>query len=717
MKRIAAHIGLTVFCALAAAFYLPQIVTIYAAGIAGVSALLLLCFKKTRRKIAVPVTLIVIALSFCANLIYTAVAVKPITDRFCGEDQKIEATLTDEVYRQYSKCCYRLTTDTINGEEVHTKILLKTNHTLDIEPFDHISFTADITPTQQNHYRAKGYFITVNALDMDYQTTASDEKPLYYHVIGLRRAMRDAIDRCLPEEEADLCKAILIGDKYALDEEVKEDFRYSGASYFVVVSGMHFSILCWMSLWLFSRVFRKQWLYFPLTYLVIFLYMMITGFQPSVMRSGVMMLILTTGRWMLRMTDPLTSLGIAGACMPFIFSPYGCGDIGLILSFAATFSIIVWQPPIYRKIHIRKKTDSFILKLLIKGVNAVLTVLSVSLAANILVLPLSVFLFNGFSVMTLVSSLLLYPLIPLIMGASLFVCVLFYLGPLRYAAVLLAWPLYGLTKLTLWIVKTLASFSFAYIHINALYFYIWTAVTLSLGIAAYLLRRRYRLYPYVALLSAIVLTGGLMVHCIISLNTNYLEYYAGKDGAAVCLNYCGRIHMLRFDCDSSSAYKVLYRIEDDYGGAQSAICTTYSESLNYDRLSERELPITHYLKYQKVTRVAWEHKTDEVLSGSATITLDDGVILRTVENNGKLLLYLTDSKKAIMLIPSGFDFDAIPASMRYADVIVIDRSAEKYDDLSCEELFLTSSEKQKNKLPHHDNLYKPEDKYIRIDLN
>ncbi len=716
MKRIAAHIGLTVFCALAVAFYLPEVVTICIAAVSGCAAILLFCIKKTRKRIVIPVTLSVIALSFGVNLLYTALAVKPLTDKFCADRQKIEATLTDEVYQQYSKCYYRLTIDSINGEEVHTKLLLKTNQLLDIEPYDKICFTADVTPTRQNYYRAKGYYITVDALDMDYSTVSVDEKPLYYHVIGLRDTLREALDRYLPTKEADLCKAILIGDKYALDEDVKQDFSYSGASYFIVVSGMHFSILCWMCLWVFKRILRKSWLYYPLTYLVILLYMMLTGFQPSVMRSGIMMLILTTGRWSLRMTDPLTSLGVAGFAMPFIFSPYGCGDIGMILSFAATFSIIVWHDRIYLKIRIKKRFDNFMLRQIVRAGNAVLRILSVSLAANILVLPLSVFLFNGFSIMTPVSSLLLYPLIPLIMGLSLIVCILNVL-PMQILATLLSWPLYGISKLSLWIVKSLSSIPFAYVHIKSIYFTVWVGVTLILGITAYALRRRYRLYPYAVLLSAIVLTGGVMVHCITTLNTNRFEYYAGKDGAAVYLNYCGRIHMLRFDCDSNTAYKMIYQIEDDYGGASTAICTGYPERVNYSRMTDRDFLISHYLVYQRSDVSVWERKADEFLSGSQTITLDDGVILRTVEQKGKLLLYLTDGDRSVMLIPGGFDYDAIPDSMRVADVIIINRTAAKYDGLSCSELFVTTDQKQNEKLPQYEKLYLPEDKHISIDLN
>lgn len=715
MKRIAAHIGLTSFCVLAVAFYLPQNITIAVLAIAGVCAVLFLIIKKCRMTVVLPLTAIVIALSCGVNLVYTALAVKPVIQQFCGEKKQIEATLTDEAYRQYAKYYYRLETDRIDGVDAKVKILLKTDSPIEIEPFDTLRFTADISPTTNDYYKAKGYYITVDALDLKFDVKHADSRPLYCHVIALRQAMRDAIEEYLPEDEANLSKAILIGDKYALDSSVMENFRMSGASYFVVVSGMHFSVIICISLWLFRKLLRRRWLYFPLTYLMIILYMLITGMQPSVMRSGVMMLILVTGQLLYRQSDPLTSLGVAGLLMPLIFSPYGCGDMGMILSFAATFSIIMWQDPIYQKICIKNVEKNRIKR----GINVVLSIVSVSLAANILVLPLSVFLFNGFSLMTLLSALLLYPLIWLTMVLSLFVCVFCYLGPLRYLSLLLSWLLYGVIKLILWLVGTIAAIPFAYIHVKSLYVYIWVALTLALGLLAYFLRQRYRLYPYVILLSAIVFFGGLTVNTIIQLNVNQLEVYAGEAGATVYLNRSGRIHLLRFDCDSNSAYQMLYQLTDRYGGAQSAVCTSYQERVNYSRMSDQEFPVKHYLMYDNLSKVYTADAPEISFVGNSVFVLDDGIVLHTIENNGKMLLYLTDGDSSVMLIPSGFAYDAIPESMRSADVIYMNRTLVDYDKLSCDILIQinTSTAKKKLALPKHDTLCDFSQKSVILDMN
>ncbi len=715
MKRIAAHIGLTFFCALAVAFYLdePAKLVLVFAALAG--TVILICVRKSR-KTALPVIAATIAVAVGVNLVYTALAVRPVVERYCGESRRIKATLTDEAYQQYAKYYYPLRTESIDTEDASVKILLKTDYPLDIEPYDAISFTADMTPTVNNYYLAKGYYVTVNAMDIRYSSAEGSSRPLYFHVIRLRQAMREALEAYLPKSEANLAKAVLIGDKYALDQSVRDDFRYSGVSYYIVVSGMHFSILCMLSFVLFKRLFRKRWIIFPLMTLVILLYMMVTGFQPSVMRSGVMMLILITGRWIRRQSDPLTSLGVAGLAMPLIFSPYGCGDIGMILSFASTFSIIMWHTPIYERIRIKKDGRNRLTRLMLLCVNGILSIAAVCFAANILVFPLSVFIFNGFSVMTLLSSLLLYPLIWLTMALSASVCLLYYLGPLRYLALLLSWPLYGVTKAALWLVRLISSLPFAYVYIKQIYFYIWAAVTLALGFTAYFLRKRYRLAPYAAILSAIIFFGGLTVNTVVQLHTDVLEYDAGKTGSVIWLNRHGRIHMLRFDCNSEKAYATLHQLIDHYGGVQTEVCTTYQERVNYNRMTEREFPVINYLVYHRVSDVYLENTIDAEFGGSSVFILDEEVVLHTAEADGKMLLYLTYGEKSVMLIPSDYPYKSIPEGMRSADIIALNRGGDGYDGLTCDTLILCGKTTDLP-LPQYDIRYDPSDRSVSIDMN
>ena len=95
--------------------------------------------------------------------------------------------------------------------------------------------------------------------------------------------MRNALDSFLPADCAALCRAVLIGDKYALSPDTRDHFRYAGASYFIVVSGMHFAVVIMLLFRLMKRL--NRWVRFALIMAFIVLYAAVTGFQSSVLRA------------------------------------------------------------------------------------------------------------------------------------------------------------------------------------------------------------------------------------------------------------------------------------------------------------------------------------------------------------------------------------------------------------------------------------------------
>lgn len=682
MKRLLAQIGITYFSVLAIAFYLPEKAVWILLSASVLAAAVLLIIRKTRRRVFIPLIALTIAVGCAVNIGYTYFKVRPAQALASGSEKRVEATLTDEPYKAYSKYYYRLRADAIDGKSTDVSLLLKTAVPIGIEPYDTITFTADIGSTENRYYLSKGYYLTVNTYDRDFVVSEAGSRPLYYHIIQLRRSLRDALDEFLPQDAADLCKAVFVGDKYALSADVKEDFRYAGASYFVVVSGMHFAIICLLVYRLLKSLRVNRFISVGATLCLILLYMAVTGFQPSVVRSGVMMIVYMIGRLIRRIGDPHSSLGLAGIVSTFVFSPYGAGDIGLILSFAATFAIITWSDPICRRLS--AKTPDTLPK---KAWNAFARVLSASIAANLLVFPISVYVFSAFSTVTLVSAVLLYIPIESILILSLALCLFFYLGPLRYFSLLLSWPLYALCRFVLWIIDGLASLPFSYVHIGHDFFYLWMGVTLVLG-AAVILLRRYRLLPYAALLSAILLIGGTVWNAAAELNTVALYAYACGDGLTVGLDCHGSLYLFSFTAESYDAYRILDSLSSRYHGAELAVCSGKREYNNYSRLSDQEFAIRRYLLYDKDNRYV---DTMIPYDAADVYRLDDGVTLEVAERYGKLLSFLRVGDTTILIIPSKFPYRNIPEAFRTADIIVLSQPSDGYGQLTCDTLIVSNT--------------------------
>ena len=722
MKRLLAQIGITYFSVLAIAFYLQGWIVILVGGVALLLTVLFFILKRTRKTVFIPAMALTVVIACAVNIGYSALFVQPVIDRYGNTEHTVRAVITDEEYKSYSKYYYRLKATEIDGENVSIKVLLKTPHMLDAETDDVLTFTSVLKETENNYYRAKGYYLVSDDYDAYVEEEPAFSHTLYYRAIQLRRLMRHTLESVLPSDCAALCRAVLIGDKYALSQNVRDNFRYAGASYFIVVSGMHFAVICFLILKLLKRAkYINRWVRFAITMLFIVLYAAITGFQPSVLRSGIMMVLLLLGDTIRRQTYPLNHLGLAGIIMPFIVSPYGAGDIGLILSYYATFAILLWASPIAQKLYfkdrygnilgfnlsarwnafterIKEKRDGgkprkddnkqpFTVRgFLYKLWNCVALMLSVSIAANILVFPISVFVFRGFSLVTLVSALLLYCEIYLILILSFVICIFFWFKPF---IALLAVPLTWLCRLVLWIVDGLASLPFAYCHVSQSFILVWTAVTVVLGLIVILYRNHYRYLKTAALFSAIILLAGCLLHEVLQLQVLSLEVYNCGTGVCAGINSGGNLHLLSMDAKSKELYPIWSDLSERYGGADTALCSSDKDLRRYRMYRDDEFAISTIMLYDKSD----DHTNEGNIvgfDGDRTFVLDDGVIMEVSVVNDTVVPYITAGDRTVLVIPDGCTIEEIPIKRRQADVIVLSEAFSGMEELRCESLILST---------------------------
>lgn len=720
MKRLLAQIGITYFSVLVAAFYLSNMLVAIIGGVALLLTILFFIFRKARKTIFLPAMAIAATLACVVNLGYTMLVVQPFTEKYGDSVHTVHAVVAEEAYRSYSKYYYRLNIKEIDGEKVNQKLLLKTIESLDAGIDDKLAFTAELKVTENDYYRAKGFYLNTDNYDVSVDVEPAQSHSLYYHVIRLRELMRNALGSLLPNDCAALCKAVLIGDKYALGIQVRDDFRYAGVSYFIVVSGMHFAVICLLIEWFLKKLPINRFVRLAIILVFILAYAALTGFQPSVLRSGIMMTMLMIGKTVRRQAYPLNHLGIAGIVMPFIVSPYGAGDIGLILSFYATMAILLWASPIAKKLcfkdeygaiptfHLggfvhrnleklkekrsgKKKSDKqrepFSIKLWFKKLyNALALMLSVSLAANIMVFPISVFVFHEFSLVTLLSALLLYWEIYLILILSFAVCVLFWFKPL---VIVLSYPLMLLCKLALWIVDGLASLPFAYIKITNSFIYIWLAVTVLLGIIVILCRNHYRYLKAAALCSLILILSGCLLQEILQMSVFSLEVYPCGSGICAGVNSGGRLHLLCMDAGAKELRQVWRSLERRYSGAESALCPNEANLRKCQLYRDDEFAISTIMLYDNS---GYHSQDDNIVEfdNSCTFIPDDDLILNISVNGNKVIPFVKVADSTVLIVPKGCKLSDIPEKYRQADIIVMSKTFKGMENLQCKSLIVSN---------------------------
>ncbi len=175
------------------------------------------------------------------------------------------------------------------------------------------------------------------------EITAGDAKWYERTADTLRKKMLSGMHTALPGAEGDLLAGVCLGETASLSESVQEDFRRSGLSHLLVVSGLHMTVLAGAIMGLLRFLKVRRGVAFVITLLLLWLFMLMVGLGYSVIRAAVMLLFVLAGQMMRVRADARTSLATA-LLLIVVQNPYAVQDVGFLLSFAATLGLIMLTP-------------------------------------------------------------------------------------------------------------------------------------------------------------------------------------------------------------------------------------------------------------------------------------------------------------------------------------------------------------------------------------
>ena len=165
-------------------------------------------------------------------------------------------------------------------------------------------------------------------------------------VHSMRSELADAIERHLPEPQAAVTKALVLGMRGGITPELNDRFRASGLSHLLAVSGLHVSVFLGLVLVASARaVGRRRGLYLLPPLILLWVYILLTGAPPSAVRAGIMgtafLLALASGR----AAVPLNALGLAALAV-LALGPESLWDSSFQLSFAAMAGVLLLGSPL-----------------------------------------------------------------------------------------------------------------------------------------------------------------------------------------------------------------------------------------------------------------------------------------------------------------------------------------------------------------------------------
>ena len=169
-------------------------------------------------------------------------------------------------------------------------------------------------------------------------------------LFGVRRSLHESLGRSTPEPTASLGQALLLGMRETIPDEVLDDFRATGTSHLLAISGLHVGILMALVLPMSARVFgRRRSLYLIVPLVAVWLYAVLAGLSPSVVRASIMGTVYLAALALGRPKSILPALGLAATVMVAL-SPNILWSVSFQLSFAAMAGIATLADPIGRKL-------------------------------------------------------------------------------------------------------------------------------------------------------------------------------------------------------------------------------------------------------------------------------------------------------------------------------------------------------------------------------
>lgn len=448
MERAVAVFGFSLLAGSAAFAFFGLAAAFIALALVTVIGLLLFLLRRSRGNGIYFVALLALLVAAISFILHTELQVKP-ADSLVGQTMEVSGELIELPQPTNSGYEYIIKTSRVvfEGAPQKIKVVLFSTRLLDVEPYDILTCTVTMEAPYERYrisYYANGCYLKAY-LDNPPAITPGTHKPPMYYALKLRQEMIRNTEANLPSGEAGVVSAIVLGDRSGLDPADYGNFKASGVIHMVAVSGMHMSVLSGFVFLLLRKLRAPKAAVSCVSSLFAIGFMMLTGFSPSVVRAGIMCIILYMSYWFWRGADSFNSLCIAGTVL-VLWNPFFSLDLRFLLSFFATLGVVVMPRYLERTFFARRDGDT-LLKRSFKSAGRAFTM---TICATFPILPIIAVIFGGLSIISPVANLVIGPVCSILMPVGLLAGLL--------SATPLAAPFYLAAGLLARVMRFLAAF-------------------------------------------------------------------------------------------------------------------------------------------------------------------------------------------------------------------------------------------------------------------
>ncbi len=295
---------------------------------------------------------------------------------------------------------------------IHNILLLKANF-LEIRP--------SLNPYQFNYreYLLKqGINHQIFTQNNQFKLLENNSFSIIKFIAFLRNDIQYTLKNCFSQNEFSIINALLLGQRQEISKDLLENYTNAGAIHILAISGLHIGILLILLSYIFKPLERFTYGKILKTVLVIFFlwgFAFFTGLSASVTRAVTMFTFISIGQSFNR-KQPVEYSLITSMLLLLLFNPLFLFDVGFQLSYIAVFGI-VWIQPLILQIWNPKSWGR-------GGLYKFWQLTTVSLAAQISTLPISLYYFHQFPGLFILTNWVIVPSLGFILGIGILVIIL-----------------------------------------------------------------------------------------------------------------------------------------------------------------------------------------------------------------------------------------------------------------------------------------------------
>ncbi len=693
MKRPMFIIGFVYIFALAIFQSIPEKNLVFVLTISAIVCAAIIIIPSTRKnKFTV---LSAITLTFAASVSFAnfKINIEPIQN-YDGREEIISGIINEVPYEKNGSLHYNIKVDYVKDETVKPfNVAVSSSVPLECDFGDRLYCTTHFYTPQSSYffdskqyYRAQGVYINAYIKNPNETYAAkSAENSLRYKIIKLRTKMLEASKNFLTPAIANIQNGIFLGERNSIENSQRIILLKNGIYHLICTSGIHISIIIAGFLWCFKKLKFSQKLSNLTAIIPVFTFILLTGFNLSAVRAGIMCIVYLLGMAFSKDPDSLSSLGLS-VFLICLVSPNAALSLGLWLSALSILGITLFNRKIFLFLSGRfnkKLSNNPVVKTIISAV-------SISLSAGFLTAPLTIFYSKIFSIIQIFTNIIFIPLTTIILIFSLILSIFWVFGVPKLIMYPFAFVSGISVKLFIKLAEFFAKIPFCYISLDYPFIKFWIGLTvLTIAICLIIFKHKKALV-FSIIIPVTALICGIFSYKLYNFNRAQISVINGSESIACVIRKNG--HTACISCFGEKNYTKNFE--------NLLECSNISDIDYFAVVSSENLPekfIKNTLANHKTNCFILPSDNSEYISPSDSnispiyfdtelhsAMWDEQLKIDAMTNNDCTYTNIKIDGLNILIIPNGGNADDVPDSIKNCNILLSYGTAKNLRNISCD---------------------------------